>query len=75
MTLLKCTVCGANRPTEKTMYEHLKAEHAEQMRGHLNIVDNFSCEKDSELWHKMANGKIKPLNQTVFKNKEEGQIP
>jgi hypothetical protein len=54
MTELKCILCKKVRKTEQGMFNHLKKEHAETMRGHYNIVDNFSCEEGSELWKQLS---------------------
>jgi hypothetical protein len=36
------------------MKKHLLKEHKDTMHGHLNIVDNFSCEEGSKYWEKFS---------------------
>ena len=52
MTRLMCLICYAVRKTERGMFNHLQKEHGEIMRGHLNIIDGFTCEEGSVRWSK-----------------------
>lgn len=36
--------------TELGMFNHLKKAHTETMRGHLRILDGFTCEEGSVRW-------------------------
>jgi hypothetical protein len=49
-----CQICHTVRKTEEGMFNHLMKKHAETMRGHLRIIDGFTCEEGSELWKQLT---------------------
>ena len=51
---LGCLICKSIKNTRVEMKKHLLKEHKDTMHGHLNIVDNFSCEEGSKYWEKFS---------------------
>jgi hypothetical protein len=68
---LGCLICNKIRKTEKSMFNHLKNEHADTISGHLDIINSFSCEEGSTYWKKYipqtanVNRAVKAFNNVV----------